>query len=55
MDREHSTVTSFIITKDLHRQLKTMCLLTEKKMGEFIRIAIRDKINELKTNKYKHE
>lgn len=40
--------TTFQISNHLHTQLKTMCVLTKKSMGEFIRIAIRDKIKELK-------
>ena len=45
--------TTFQLPKSLHLQLKTMCLLTEKKMGEFIRIAIRDKISDLKNSQNK--
>ncbi len=42
------TTTTFQLPKSLHVQLKTMCVLTNKSLGEFVRIAIRDKIKELK-------
>ena len=45
--------TTFQLTNALHTQLKMMCLLTKKSMGEFIRIAIRDKIKELKDKEIK--
>ena len=41
-------LTSFRLSDTLHVQLRTMCVLTGKSMGEFIRIAIIDKIKELK-------
>ncbi len=41
------TTTTFVLPKSLHVQLKTMCVLTNKSLGEFVRIAIRDKIKEL--------
>jgi hypothetical protein len=41
-------LTSFQLTDTLHVQLKTMCVLTGKSMGEFIRISIRDKIKSIK-------
>ncbi len=41
-------LTSFQLTDTLHAQLKTMCVLTGKSMGEFIRISIRDKIKSLR-------
>lgn len=41
-------LTSFQLPLSLRVQLKMMCVLTNKSMGEFIRIAIRDKIIELK-------
>ncbi len=44
-------LTTFQLPDSLHTQLKTMCVLTEKSMGEFIRISIRDKIKTLKENK----
>jgi len=37
----------------LHGQLKMMCVLTNKKMGEFIRLAIIDKIQQVKMEKQK--
>jgi len=44
-------ITTFQISHDLHTQLKMMCLLTHKTMGEFIRLAIIDKIKEIKEKK----
>lgn len=43
--------TTFQISKHLHTQLKMMCTLTHKSMGEFIRLAIADKINQIKASK----
>lgn len=40
--------TTFQISCYLHTQLKMMCTLTDKSMGEFIRVAIIDKINQIK-------
>lgn len=40
--------TTFQLSNHLHTQLKLMCVLTKKSMGEFIRHAILDKIKELK-------
>lgn len=40
--------TTFQLPSALHSQLKMMCLLTNATMGEFIRIAIRDKIKDIK-------
>lgn len=40
--------TTFQLSHHLHTQLKLMCVLTKKSMGEFIRHAILDKIKELK-------
>ncbi len=45
--------TTFQLPCTLHTQLRTMCLLTDKSMGEFIRIAIRDKIKCLKEKEIK--
>jgi len=55
MDKENSkhTTTTFQLTHHLHTQLKTMCMLTKKSMGAFIRIAILDKINDLNKNQPK--
>ncbi len=46
-DKTHRT-TTFQISNHLHTQLRLMCILTKKSMGEFIRISIIDKINQLK-------
>jgi hypothetical protein len=46
-------LTSFQLSPSLHTQLKMMCILTEKSMGEFIRIAISDKIKQIKEQKVK--
>ena len=40
--------TTFQLTQGLHTQLRLMCTLTNKSMGEFIRLAIIDKINQVK-------
>ncbi len=40
--------TTFQLTEHLHHQLRLMCMLTNKSMGEFIRLAIMDKINQVK-------
>lgn len=49
MNLERSvTTTTFQLPVSLHRKLKTMCMLTEKSMGEFIRVAVREKIASLK-------
>lgn len=50
-ERGHHRTTTFQISHHLYTQLKTYCMLTERSMGEFIRIAILDKIKELKTVK----
>jgi hypothetical protein len=47
----HIRTTTFQLTNELHRQLRVMCLLTEKSMGEFIRISIRNEIKRLKETK----
>jgi len=39
------------IPSSLHDQIKIMCVLTHKTMSDFIRIAVQDKIKELKTGK----
>lgn len=41
-------MTTVVLPVSLHDQLKIMCVLTHTGMGQFIRIAIRDKINTLK-------
>lgn len=45
--KKHTT-TTFQLSHHLHTELKMMCLLTKKSMGNFIRIAIADKIKQLK-------
>lgn len=47
------TTTTFQIPFTLHDQLKMMCVLTHVSLGEFIRIAIRDKIKQLKEKEVK--
>lgn len=46
-DRPVITKTSFQIPTTLLEKMKVMCVLTRTSMGEFIRIAIRDKISQL--------
>lgn len=45
------TTTTFQLSKHLHTQLKMICLLTHKSMGAFIRLAIIDKIKNVKEQK----
>lgn len=45
--------TTFQLSNHLHTQLKMMCTLTQKSMGEFIRLALVDKINQVKGQKVK--
>lgn len=45
--------TTFQLSHNLHTQLKMMCTLTKKSMGEFIRLALVDKINQVKGQKVK--
>lgn len=47
-DENYHRTTTFQISHHLHTQMKMMCTLTQKSMGEFIRIAIIDKIKEIK-------
>lgn len=44
------TVTSFQLPIVLRDQLKVICALCNKGMGEFIRISIQDKINHISQN-----
>jgi hypothetical protein len=46
--KSNHITTTFHISPDQHTQLKMMCVLTKKSMGEFIRIALAEKIDELK-------
>ena len=52
MDAKHiknsHCTTTFQLSNHMHTQLKIMCTLTKKSMGEFIRLAIMDKMRELK-------
>lgn len=48
-EKSHHKTTTFQISNHLYTQMKTMCVITEKSMGEFIRLAIMDKINQLRT------
>lgn len=41
------TTTTFQISQHLHTQVKTMCILTNKTMGEFIRLSLIEKIKSL--------
>ena len=43
--------TSIMLPEALITDLKIMCALTKSKQSDFIRIAIRDKINEIKRNR----
>lgn len=50
MPKKGIRTTTFVLTNHLHTQLKTMCVLTNKSMGEFIRLAIIDKIKDVKSH-----
>lgn len=45
--QKNTVVTTFQLPRKLHEQLKLACVLTNKQMGQFIRICIRDKLKEL--------
>lgn len=49
---ENKTIrtTTFQLTSTLLTELRVACLLTEKSMGEFIRISIRNEIAKLNQN-----
>lgn len=47
--KAHRT-TTFQLSHGLHAELKAMCMFTDKTLGEFIRIAIIEKIRLLKGN-----
>ena len=47
MKEKHHRITTFQISNHLHAQLKTMCILTGKSMGEFIRLSLIEKIKSL--------
>ena len=51
--RKGHITTTFQMTHALHTNLKMMCLLSKKTMGQFIRIAIIDKIKQLKESETK--
>lgn len=48
MTGEKSHKTTIILTQKEKFDLKIMCALTNKRMTDFIRIAIRDKIKQLR-------
>lgn len=50
-NRSTHTTTTFQMSRHLHAKLRMMCLLTHKSMGEFIRLAIVDKINALEVGR----
>lgn len=52
--KKNHTTTTFQISHHLHTQMKMMCILTKKSMGEFIRLAIIDKIKQIKNEKIEH-
>jgi hypothetical protein len=43
-----SIKTTIVLPEKVWTELKIMCILTKKKQSDFIRIAIQDKINQLK-------
>lgn len=47
--------TTFQLSNHMHTQLKIMCVLTKKTMGEFIRLSIMDKMKELKTKEKEND
>jgi hypothetical protein len=51
--KENFRITTFQLSHHLHSQLRMMCTLTNKSMGEFIRIAISDKIKTIKSQSEK--
>lgn len=50
--KSHVT-TTFQLSAHLHTQMKLMCTLTRKSMAEFIRIAVVDKINQIRNQQVK--
>ncbi len=48
MSQNYHRTTTFQLSDHLHTQVKMMCTLTHKSMGEFIRLALIDKIKEIK-------
>ncbi len=54
MKKVHTT-TTFQLSHGLHTQMKMMCTLTRKSMGEFIRLAIIDKIKQIKDQPVKEK
>ncbi len=51
--KPNHVTTTFQLTTHLHTQLKLMCTLTRKSMAEFIRIAVIDKINQIRNQQVK--
>lgn len=47
---EKKARTTIIIPDSLMVDLKIMCALTHRRMGDFIRIAIKDKIKDVRNN-----
>lgn len=50
-ENNYHRTTTFQISQSLHTQLRIMCTLTNKSMGEFIRMAIIEKIRQVKEQK----
>jgi hypothetical protein len=50
-EKKACRTTTFQLSNHLHSQLKMMCVLTGKSMGEFIRIALVEKIKQIKVKK----
>ena len=48
MKKSKMVTTTFQLSEALHTKLKLMCVLSKTGMGEFIRLAIVDKINQVK-------
>ena len=47
-EKKSHTTTTFQLSHDLHAQLRMVCAVTNKRMGEFIRLAVLDKIKQIK-------
>lgn len=48
MEKARYKITSIRLSKAFHTELKIYCALTNKTIGDFIRISVQDKINQLK-------
>lgn len=53
VNRRTHTTTTVQMSHDFHTQLKMMCTLTKTGVGEFIRIAVSDKIKKIKNQEVK--